>query len=45
MPRYRTGKLTAAEKNRRNLGFAIILILLISLVITLVVFMSTFKGS
>ncbi len=39
MPRYRTGRLTAAEKSKRNLAFAIILILLVSLVIGLVMMM------
>jgi hypothetical protein len=39
MPRYRTGRLTAAQKSKRNLAFALILIMLISLVIGLVMMM------
>ncbi len=39
MPTYRTGRLTAAQKSKRNAAFALIMIMLISLVITLVVMM------
>nr|MDO8084764.1 hypothetical protein [Candidatus Sigynarchaeum springense] len=45
MPRYRTGRLTPAEKSKRNAAFALILIMLISLVIGLVMMMQAMNKS